>query len=102
MSKIYTVNKTIGGKEYTAQFNGISAYYEAVDSMYIDGSQNMSSAKMAKYVLENVIVVPKGLTLDEFDDINEANEVISFGREVMEGKFRDKPNQSPAKAKDKQ
>ena len=88
----YTVKKEINGKEYTAQFNGISASLMAVDSSYIEGTSNTSVVKMAEYLFNNVIVEPKNLSIDDFDDIDEFNEVIGFAREVMQGKFRKKEN----------
>lgn len=90
MAKTYTVEKTINGKKYVAQFNGISAALEAVDGCYISGTQNISTVKMAKYLFDNVIVEPKGLTADDFDTLEELNEVTDFAREVMQGNFRDK------------
>lgn len=88
--KFYQRKKTINGVEYTAQFNGISAALNAVDENYIDGSSNISMNKLSKYILENVIVEPKGLTPDSFETIDDFNEVIRFGQQVMQGKFRDK------------
>lgn len=88
-NKFYTVEKEINGKKYTAQFNGLSAAIRAVDSCYIEGTQQMSIEKMTNYILANVIVDPKGLSIDDFDTMEELNEVIRFGRSVMEGKFRD-------------
>lgn len=96
MANFYSAKKTIRGKEYTAQFNGISAALDAVDNSYIDGSNNTSVAKLAKYIFENVIVEPKGLTPDDFDSMDEFNEVVTFGREVMQGNFREKANKEPA------
>ena len=87
-NKFYTVEKEINGKKYVAQFNGISAALKAVDSSYIDGTNNTSVEKMANYLFENVIVEPKGLTADDFDGMNEFNEVISFAREVMQGELK--------------
>lgn len=89
-TKPYTVKKKIGGVEYTAQFNGISAALEAADSGYIDGTSTASVVKHTKYLLENVIVDPKGLTADDFDSMDDLNAVIGFARNVMEGNFRDK------------
>lgn len=99
MAKFYTAKKTIRGTEYTAQFNGISAYLSAVDNSYIDGSNNTSVMKMAEYILENVIVEPKGLTPDDFDSMDEFNEVVAFGREVMQGNFREKADKKPVTEK---
>ena len=56
MANIKTVKKTIRGKEYVAQFNGISAALEAIDGSYIEGSENTSLVKLSKYIFENVIV----------------------------------------------
>lgn len=95
--KFYTRKKVIGGVEYTAQFNGISAALQALDNSYIDGSSNVSMAKLADYILRNVIVEPKGLTPDDFDSMGDFTDVITFGREVMEGKFRDTADEEKAK-----
>ena len=95
--KFYTVEKEINGVKYVAQFNGISAAIEAVDNCYIDGSTNTSMSKLSKYILDNVIVEPKGLTADDFDSLDEFTEVISWGREVMQGEFRDKKIEAKSK-----
>ena len=86
--KFYTATKEINGKKYTAQFNGLSCALRAVDSTYIEGTDNTSVEKMADYIFQNVIVEPKGLTIDDFESMEEFNEVVSFGRDVMQGKFR--------------
>ena len=99
MANFYTVKKAIKGKEYTAQFNGISAALDAVDSSYIEGTSNTSVLKLAKYLFENVIVEPKGLTPDDFDSMEEFNEVVTFAREVMQGDFREKKDEVAAKPK---
>lgn len=95
MANIYTVKKTINGKEYTAQFNGISSACAAIDSSYIDGTNNTSVAKLAKYLFDHVIVEPKGLKADDFDSMDEFNEVVTFAREVMQGNFREEANKKP-------
>ncbi len=86
----YKRTKTIGGNQYTAQFNGLSAALDAVDENYIDGSSNISSKKFAQYIFDNVIVEPKGLTPDSFDNADDMNAVVKWASEVMQGKFRDK------------
>ena len=78
MEKFKTVKKIIDGVEYTAQFNGLSAALEAVDNSYIDGSSNTSSLKMAKYILENVIVAPR-VDIDSFENAEKLNNVLDFG-----------------------
>ena len=99
MAKFYQVDKEINGKKYIAQFNGISAALEAVDSSYIEGTSNTSTMKMAKYLFDHVIVEPKNLTPDDFDSMEEFNEVIAFARQVMQGEFRDKKDKEAAKTK---
>lgn len=98
MAKFYTVDKEINGKKYTAQFNGISAALQAVDDSYIEGSSNTSTIKMAEYLFKHVIVEPKGLSIDDFDSMDEFNEVTQFARKVMQGEFREK-DEGAAKAK---
>ena len=80
-----TETKTIGDVEYTAKFNGMTAALEAIDNSYIEGSNNTSSEKLAKYLLEEVIVSPANLTADDFDSMDDFNAVISFAKEVMQG-----------------
>ena len=99
MAKAYTVKKKINGKEYTAQFNGISTALDAVDSCYIDGTSNISTRKLNSFLLEHVIVEPAGLTFDDFDTIEELNKVTEFAREVMQGNFHSEAQQSANKAK---
>lgn len=99
MAKFYTVDKEINGTKYTAQFNGISAALKAVDESYIEGTSNTSTVKMAEYLFEHVIVEPKNLTIDDFESMDEFNEVIAFARKVMQGEFREKENKGEAKAK---
>ena len=86
----YTVKQTINGKEYIAQFSGISTALKAVDESYIEGSSNTSTVKLAEYLFANIIVEPKNLSIDDFEDMDEFNEVIAFANKVMKGEFRDK------------
>lgn len=86
--KFYTVEKKINGKNYKAQFSGLSVALKAVDESYIDGSNNTSLEKMAQYLFDNVVVEPKGLTVDSFDNMDEFNAVVSFAREVMQGELK--------------
>lgn len=95
--KFYTVEKEIEGKKYVAQFNGLSCALKAVDQSYIEGTNNTSVEAMANYIFKNVIVEPNGLTIDDFDSMEEFNEVVNFGREVMQGNFRDEANKTTAK-----
>ena len=95
MANFYTAKKEIGGRTYVAQFNGISAALKAVDNSYIEGTNNTSLEKLSKYLFDNVIVEPKGLTADDFDSLDEFNEVVAFAREVMQGNFREAEVEKP-------
>lgn len=92
--KFYSVTKEIDGTTYVAQFNGLSAALRAVDSTYIEGTSTTSTELFTQYIFDNVIVEPKGLTVDDFDDLKVLNEVTKFGREVMQGKFRNAANKT--------
>lgn len=95
MANIYVVEKTIKGKNYKAQFNGLSAFLEAMDDIYVDGTNNISLNKLTKYVLENVIVEPANLKADDFENYDELSEVVAWGRKVMQGTFRNKKDEKP-------
>jgi len=101
MANFYQVKKTINGKEYTAQFNGISAALKAVDNSYIDGTNITSVEKLSKYLFENVIVDPANLDADSFDSMDDFNEVVTFAREVMQGNFREETKQEAVNKKSK-
>ena len=101
-NKFYTAEKTINGTKYVAQFSGISAALRAIDNSYIEGTNNTSIEKLAAYMFDNIIVEPKGLTIDDFDSMEEFNEVVAFAREVMQGNFRDKENKKAAKGTSKE
>ena len=88
MAKTFTVTREIGGVEYVCQFNGISAALRAVDASYIEGTNNTSLEKLAKYLFEHVVVKPKGLSADDFDSMEDFNAVIGFAREVMQGSIK--------------
>ena len=96
-NKFYTVKKTINGTEYTAQFSGLSSALRAVDQSYIGDTRNTSVEKLSQYIFEHVIVDPKGLTIDDFDSMEEFNAVVTFGREVMQGNFREEANKTATK-----
>lgn len=100
-NKFYTRKNTINGVEYTAQFSGISTAIRAVDSSYIDGSNVTSTEKLGQYILDNIIVEPKGLTADDFETMEDYNVVTTWGRDVMYGKFRNEPDTGAAKKEGK-
>lgn len=95
----YTIKKNINGTEYVAQFSGISTSLRAVDESYIDGTSNTSMEKMAEFLFKYVIVEPKGLTVDDFDSMEDFNAVVKFATGVMKGEFRAEANAGAAKAK---
>lgn len=97
--KFYTVEKDINGIHYVAQFSGMSTALRAVDESYIDGSENTSLIKLSSYVFEHVIVEPKGLTVDDFDSMEELRAVTNWAQEVMQGKFRPAADEGASKKK---
>lgn len=98
-NKFYTVEKVFNGKKYVAQFSGVSTAVRAIDSSYIEGTSTTSTEKLGQYILDNIIVEPKGLTADSFETLEEYNEVTTWGRDVMYGKFRNRPDAGTGKAK---
>lgn len=114
--------KEINGKEYTAVYNGMAQALRAIDNSYTEDGENVSIEKLSDYILENVVVKPANLTVDDFDSMKELNdvvafardvmqggkeikeefdEVIAFAREVMQGNFREEKNAKPDKAASK-
>lgn len=87
--KPYQKETTINGKKYVAQCNGLSEALDALDDSYVDGTSNLSLKKLGKYILEHVIVEPHGLTINDFEDMDEFRDVIQWAQQVMLGKFRD-------------
>lgn len=112
-----TEKKVIDGVEYEAKFDGILTAVRAIDESYDDENDGTDIDKLAKYLFENIIVSPKELTIDDFEDINtfkkvirfaqetmqggdawkEFSETIAFANKVMNGQFRDKKEQKPTK-----
>lgn len=101
MANNYQITKEIRGKNYTAQYAGIRVAMRMIDETYIEGSKNTSMEKLAEFVFEHGIVEPKGLSIDDFDNMEELNEVVSFGSDVIQAKFRDEAKQSAAESKGK-
>ncbi len=90
MKKFTQVKRTINGTEYTAQFNGMSSRYKAIDeaAKFVDDNQGVSMFKMAEYLLKNVLVEPK-MGIDDFEDAETLDEVIQFLSSVNNGTFRE-------------
>lgn len=97
--KFYTVEKEFNGKKYVAQFSGVSVAVRAIDSSYIDGTGTTSTEKLGQYILDHIIVDPKGLTADNFETMEEYNAVTTWGRDVMYGKFRNGADSGAGKTK---
>lgn len=95
--QFYTKEKVIEGTKYVAQFSGLSTALRIVDESYLDGTNNTSMVKLTGYILDNVIVDPPHLTVDDFSSLDELNSVIAFGKEVMHGKFREEKDKTAIK-----
>lgn len=100
-NKFYTVEKEINGTKYVAQFAGLSTALRAVDNSYLENSNNTSTEKLAQYLFKYIIVEPKNLSIDDFEDMQTFNEVVSFARQVMSGDFREEADKGGAKEKSK-
>lgn len=91
--------KEIEGVIYKAQFNGVSAMFDAQSET--DGDNK----KMVEYLFKNVLVEPKIEDMDDYfgTDIELMNEVISFASDVMaaDKKYFPKPDKGTAKAEGK-
>lgn len=86
-NRFYTVKKEFNGKEYVAQFSGVSTAVRAIDQSRMENGST-STEELSNYIFEHVIVEPKNLTADDFQDLDEFNEVTKWARDVMYGKFR--------------
>lgn len=98
-NKFYTVEKEFNGIKYVAQFAGISTAVRAIDSSYIEGTSTTSTEKLGQYILDHIVVEPKGLTADDFETLEDYNAVTTWARDVMYGKFRDTANAGTGKTK---
>ncbi len=84
--KPYTVEHEIAGERYVAQFCGLREAIRCMDECASGDGVNME--KFMGYILQHIIVRPSGLSMDDFDDMDTLSEVVRFGREVMQGRFR--------------
>lgn len=98
MAKNYKITKTIDGVEYTAQFAGCSVALRATDECK-DKDGNLSNYKTSQYLLDNVIVEPRGLSVDDFDDVEKLGNVTAFAGEVMSGKLKPEDEEKEKKSK---
>lgn len=80
-----TKEKTINGVKYVAKFDGALTALKSTDNCRADGTKNLSMLKMAEYLFENIIVEPANLNVDDFDNMDDINEIIEFASEVMKG-----------------
>jgi hypothetical protein len=99
MIKNYMITHEINGTKYTAQFSGLSAWYRLLDMAKNDNGEGVSNEKFAAETLKLGLVEPK-MTVDDFGDADELEEVLKFVQNVMKGKFRGEVNtESRTKAK---
>lgn len=80
-----TQTKLIDGVEYTAKFDGLLTALRAVDESYDDEGEGTDIDKLAAYLFEHIIVSPKKLTVDDFDNMNTFRKVIRFAQDAMRG-----------------
>lgn len=65
--------KSKAGNEYTFQTVPNSKHAEIMDDVVVAG--DLKTSRIMKNMLEHVIVVPGGLTMDDFDSWTELDEV---------------------------
>lgn len=76
MSKVAkTTTITVGGKEYKLQHPGVRWYLENTDNSR-DARGFLSVSKYAQNILDNVVVDPPGLKLDDFESVAELEELV--------------------------
>lgn len=100
MVKFYQREKEINGVKYVAQFSGLGAWLKCVDESYINGTTNTSTEKLSKNVLKYGLIEPS-VTIDDFESMEDLQEVVNWVTEVMQGHFREevKPKADTAKSK---
>lgn len=93
--------ETINGVEYTAQFYGIREALRA-EKAYTDAiTGKVDKEKLYDYICQNVIVDPPNLTIEDFDDFETLDEVMTFGVKALRNKFRPKSDEGKAKGRSK-
>lgn len=98
--KFYQRTKEINGVKYTAQFSGLSAWLRCADEAKKDDDGDESSTiRIYNRVFEAGLVEPKGLTVDDFEDMEVLDKVFGFVSNVMKGKFRDRTEEKGSEAK---
>ena len=100
MTKFYQVTKEIKGVKYTAQFSGLSAWLRCTETAkQDDGTGEAGNVKVYETVFEAGLVEPKGLKVDDFDNMEDLDAVFSFVSGVMKGKFRAQAEEKGTKEK---
>ena len=94
-NNIKQISKEINGVKYVAQGGSARLFYRFTDASR-DKSGNASVEKSAEFILKEVIVDPKNISLDELTP-DEANEIVKLGTEVLQGNFRKKDTDTTEK-----
>lgn len=88
MKRFETCTTTINGKEYTAQFNGTQAFYDAQDAIRFAETGVQSMAKTIAYLVKHVLVEPADLNIDDLS-IDECEELAAFLMKILRGNNKD-------------
>ena len=98
--KFYQITKEIDGVKYTAQFSGLAAWLRCADeAKKDDGMDEGANLRIYNRVFEAGLVEPKGLTVDDFEDMDTLDKVFGFVSGVMKGKFRNQAEKKGTEAK---
>ena len=100
-NEVKQFKKNINGVDYVAQYAGLSIALKAADETYAGDTSNTSMFKMAEYLFKYVIVEPKGLSVDDFESLDELGEVMQFASAVMKNEFREETEPVATAAKGK-
>lgn len=82
--------KEIGGVKFKACYKGIETSNRIQDESLIEGTNIMSTLKLAQHLFDEIIIEPKKLSFDYFDSFENSleiiDEVIGFGVNAMLGR----------------
>lgn len=79
------IEKEINGKKYVAEFKGMPFAVKTIDKSYVDDTSNTSAKKISEILLQEIIIEPEKLKIDDFETMEEFNDVMEFAKEVMQG-----------------
>jgi hypothetical protein len=81
------ISREINGVKYTARYLGIKYAFRVQEECSIEGTEQLNIELLAQRLFDEVIVEPKGLKIEDFDEYNQPLNallaVIDFAKDVM-------------------